>query len=68
MVHPPSPEGVRAYALDNLTAGRGRADRRCGDSESPVKEVMLVAHDWGAIVAWAFAILKLRPTHANSSS
>ena len=30
-------------------------------SESPVSEVMLIAHDWGAIIAWAFAIQRLRP-------
>jgi pimeloyl-ACP methyl ester carboxylesterase len=54
------PEGVRAYALDNLTADVA-ALIDAAAAESPVKEVMLVAHDWGAIVAWAFAILKLRP-------
>ncbi|MBK8631259.1 MAG: alpha/beta hydrolase [Sphingomonadales bacterium] len=54
------PEGVRAYALDNLTADVA-ALIDAAAAESPVEEVMLVAHDWGAIVAWAFAILKLRP-------
>lgn len=28
---------------------------------SGAKEVMLVAHDWGAIVAWMFAIRRVRP-------
>jgi pimeloyl-ACP methyl ester carboxylesterase len=50
------PEGVRAYALDHLTQ-----DVAALIDESGAKEVMLVAHDWGAIVAWNFAILKLRP-------
>lgn len=28
---------------------------------SGAKEVMLVAHDWGAIIAWMFAIRRVRP-------
>lgn len=28
---------------------------------SSAKEVMLVAHDWGAIIAWVFAIRRIRP-------
>jgi pimeloyl-ACP methyl ester carboxylesterase len=28
---------------------------------SGAREVTLIAHDWGAIIAWYFAILKLRP-------
>lgn len=28
---------------------------------SGAKEVMLIAHDWGAIVAWMFAIRRVRP-------
>ncbi|HMT45081.1 MAG TPA: alpha/beta fold hydrolase, partial [Chakrabartia sp.] len=54
------PEGVRAYGLDHLTTDVA-ALIDAAAAESPVEEVMLVAHDWGAIVAWAFAILKLRP-------
>jgi epoxide hydrolase 4 len=50
------PEGVRAYALDHLTQ-----DVAALIDASGAKEVMLIAHDWGAIVAWAFAIQKLRP-------
>jgi epoxide hydrolase 4 len=54
------PEGVRAFALDHLTQDVA-ALIDVAAAESPVTEVMLIAHDWGAIVAWAFAILKLRP-------
>lgn len=54
------PGGVRAYALDHLTADVA-ALIDCARSEAPAREVMLIAHDWGAIVAWSFAILKLRP-------
>jgi len=50
------PKGIRAYALDHLTA-----DVAALIDASGAKEVMLVAHDWGAIVAWAFAIRRLRP-------
>lgn len=50
------PEGVRAYALDHLTN-----DVAALIDASGAKEVMLIAHDWGAIIAWAFAIRKLRP-------
>jgi epoxide hydrolase 4 len=50
------PDGVRAYALDNLTH-----DVAALIDASGAKEVMLIAHDWGAIIAWAFAIRKLRP-------
>lgn len=50
------PNGIRAYALDHLTQ-----DVAALIDASGAKEVMLVAHDWGAIIAWHFAILKLRP-------
>jgi epoxide hydrolase 4 len=50
------PEGIAAYALDQLVA-----DVAALIDASGAKEVMLVAHDWGAIIAWHFAILKVRP-------
>ncbi len=50
------PAGVRAYALDHLTD-----DVAALIDASGAKEVMLVAHDWGAIIAWVFAIRRLRP-------
>ncbi len=50
------PETVRDYGLDHLTADVGALiDAAAG--ESPVDEVMILAHDWGAIIAWAYAIL-----------
>jgi pimeloyl-ACP methyl ester carboxylesterase len=50
------PDGARNYALDHLTQDvAGLIDA------SGAKEVTLIAHDWGAVVAWNFAILKLRP-------
>jgi epoxide hydrolase 4 len=50
------PDGVRTYALDHLTD-----DVAALIDASGANEVMLIAHDWGAIIAWAFAIRKLRP-------
>jgi epoxide hydrolase 4 len=54
------PEGIEAYSLANLTQDVA-ALIDAASAESPVKEVMIIAHDWGAIIAWAFACLKLRP-------
>ena len=50
------PEGVREYAMDRLT--QDVADLI---DASGAKQVTVFAHDWGAIIAWAFAITKLRP-------
>ncbi|GAB5481034.1 MAG: alpha/beta hydrolase [Parasphingorhabdus sp.] len=50
------PATVRDYALDHLCA-----DVAALIDASGAEEVTLIAHDWGAIVAWAFAIQKIRP-------
>jgi pimeloyl-ACP methyl ester carboxylesterase len=50
------PDQVRDYGMDHLTADVG-ALIEAAAAESPVDEVMILAHDWGAIIAWAFAIL-----------
>lgn len=50
------PDEVRDYALDRLT--QDVADLI---DASGATKVTLFAHDWGAIIAWAFAITKLRP-------
>lgn len=50
------PADVRSYGLDHLTADVG-ALIDAAAAESPVDEVMIMAHDWGAIIAWAYAIL-----------
>ena len=50
------PSNKRDYRLNNLTA-----DVAALIDASGAKEVVLIAHDWGAIVAWHFAIKKLRP-------
>lgn len=50
------PDAVRAYGMDHLTADVG-ALIDAAAAEAPVEEVMILAHDWGAIIGWAFAIL-----------
>jgi epoxide hydrolase 4 len=54
------PEGVTAYRLDTLAADVG-AIIDAAIAEAPAREIMLIAHDWGAIVAWHFAIRRIRP-------
>ena len=45
------PEGMEAYALENLVADvAGLIDA------SDAERVVLLAHDWGGIVAWTFAM------------
>ncbi|MBO6608153.1 alpha/beta fold hydrolase [Altererythrobacter sp.] len=50
------PPNKKDYRLDNLTADVGALIDASG-----AKEVTLLAHDWGAIVAWQFAIQQVRP-------
>ncbi|RZV35470.1 MAG: alpha/beta fold hydrolase [Sphingomonadaceae bacterium] len=50
------PHAVRDYALDHLTQ-----DITALIDASGARKVTLIAHDWGAIIAWTFAILHLRP-------
>jgi len=50
------PQGTDAYRLRTLAKDvAGLIDA------SGAKQVTLIAHDWGAIIAWYFAILKVRP-------
>lgn len=56
-----APAGVSAYRLDTLAADvAALIDLASSEAGEPV-EVTLVAHDWGALVAWHFAIKQLRP-------
>ena len=50
------PEGIRNYALDHLMADVTRLIDASGCAK-----VTLVAHDWGGIVAWTYAMLGDRP-------
>jgi pimeloyl-ACP methyl ester carboxylesterase len=50
------PEGVESYRLNILVQ-----DVAALIDASGAEEVTLIAHDWGAIIAWHFAILKIRP-------
>jgi epoxide hydrolase 4 len=49
------PEGIAAYRLNALMEDVAALI----DAANP-KEVMIVAHDWGAIIAWMFAIRRIR--------
>ncbi|MEE4199124.1 MAG: alpha/beta hydrolase [Erythrobacter sp.] len=50
------PQGIKAYRLNTLAE-----DVAALIDASGAKEVTLIAHDWGALVAWHFAILEIRP-------
>ncbi len=50
------PGGIEAYRVNTLVQ-----DVAALIDASGAKEVTLIAHDWGAIVAWHFAIKRLRP-------
>ncbi len=50
------PQGIENYQVAKLVA-----DVAALIDASGAKEVLLIGHDWGAAVAWAFAIGKVRP-------
>lgn len=50
------PDGVDAYSLENLVADvAGLIDA------SGCERTVLIAHDWGALIAWEFSMRKVRP-------
>ena len=50
------PEGMEAYSIENLLADvAGLIDA------SGCRETVLLAHDWGAVIAWYFAMRRVRP-------
>jgi pimeloyl-ACP methyl ester carboxylesterase len=50
------PEAVADYHIDHLVTDAAALMDAAG-----AKNTLLMAHDWGAIVAWNFAIRKVRP-------
>jgi len=50
------PDGIESYRLNTLDQ-----DIAALIDASGAEEVTLIAHDWGAIIAWHFAIKKIRP-------
>lgn len=50
------PPAIADYHIDHLTADAAALIDAAG-----AKNTLLMAHDWGAVVAWNFAIRKLRP-------
>jgi pimeloyl-ACP methyl ester carboxylesterase len=50
------PQGMREYAIEKLMDDvAGLIDA------SGAKETVLVAHDWGGVIAWYFALRRIRP-------
>lgn len=54
------PQKKSDYGLTHLL-GDVAALIDTAQEEHPAGEVMLIAHDWGALIAWLFAIQKIRP-------
>lgn len=50
------PDGVANYHIDKLVEDVGLIFDASG-----AKELTVLAHDWGAVIAWAFAIRQTRP-------
>lgn len=50
------PAAVSEYHIDHLVADAAALMDAAG-----AKETLLMAHDWGAVIAWNFAIRKVRP-------
>ena len=50
------PTEVRAYQIDNLVADAAALFDALG-----ARRRLLIAHDWGAMVAWFFAVREVRP-------
>lgn len=52
----PRPRGVANYKMERLLD-----DVAALIDKSGAKETVLIAHDWGALIAWTFAARKMRP-------
>ncbi len=50
------PEGLQAYRLDELVEDVARIIEASGK-----EQVTLIAHDWGAVIAWEFALRQRMP-------
>jgi len=58
--HTTRPHGTAAYRLDHLVADiAGLID--AAKAEGIADEICLVAHDWGAVIAWSLLLGKVRP-------
>lgn len=52
----PRPESMAAYAIEDLMS-----DVAALIDASGAEETVLIAHDWGAVIAWFFAMRQIRP-------
>ncbi len=55
--HSSRPAGMEAYSLENLLQDVAGLIDAAGFQEDTV----LIAHDWGAVIAWFFAMRRIRP-------
>ena len=51
----PKPVGIHSYSLENLMA-----DVAALIDVSRCKNIVLIGHDWGAVIAWFFTMRKIR--------
>ena len=49
------PEGIEAYSIENLMADVAGLIDAAG-----CRETVIIAHDWGAVIAWFFAMRRMR--------
>ncbi len=56
--HSARPESLGAYALEDLMADVAGLIDAAGTRP---EETVLIAHDWGAVIAWYFAMRQIRP-------
>ncbi|MDH3640772.1 MAG: alpha/beta hydrolase [Gammaproteobacteria bacterium] len=54
--HSSRPQGMAAYSIENLLADVAGLIDAAG-----CRETVLIAHDWGAVIAWYFAMREVRP-------
>ena len=50
------PQGIEAYSIEDLMADVAALIDAAGS-----RETVLLAHDWGAVIAWYFAMRRIRP-------
>ena len=50
------PEGAASYHVDHLVADAAHLVDASG-----CRELVLIGHDWGGVVAWTFALRRVRP-------
>ena len=55
------PEGIAAYSIEALLSDVAGLIDAAGKDAAGKTETVLIAHDWGAVIAWYFAMRQIRP-------